>query len=100
MIRILEVKLPIDHVEAALTAAILAKLGIPPEDLLTTSIYKRSYDSRRKTAPRWVYIVDVQTRQDARLLKRLRNDPHITETPDMSYRMVARPPPPSRRARS
>ncbi|MNX08714.1 hypothetical protein D3C86_384230 [compost metagenome] len=92
MIRILEVKLPIDHVEAALPAAILAKLEIPPEDLLTFSIYKRSYDSRRKSDPRWVYIVDVQTRQDARLLKRLRKDPHITETPDMSYRMVAQAP--------
>ncbi|MNK30113.1 hypothetical protein D3C87_485240 [compost metagenome] len=92
MIRILEVKLPIDHVEAALPAAILAKLEIPPEDLLTFSIYKRSYDSRRKSDPRWVYIVDVQTRQDARLLKRLRKDPHITETPDMSYRMVTQAP--------
>jgi len=92
MIRLLEVKLPIDHDEAALTAAILAKLEIPPEDLITFSIYKRSYDSRRKSDPRWVYIVDVQTRQDARLLKRLRKDPHITETPDMAYRMVAQAP--------
>ncbi len=92
MIRLFEVKLPIDHVEAALSAAILSKLGIPPDDLIQVSIYKRSYDSRRKHDPRWVYIVDVQTRQDARLLKRFKNDPHVSETPDMTYRMVAHAP--------
>lgn len=92
MIRIHEVKLPIDHVEAALTAAILSKLEIPPEDLVSLAIYKRSFDSRRKSDPRWVYIVDVDTRQNARLLKRFRKDPHVTETPDMAYRMVAHAP--------
>jgi uncharacterized FAD-dependent dehydrogenase len=92
MIRLFEVKLPIDHEEAALSAAILSKLDIPPDDLLQVSIYKRSYDSRRKHDPRWVYIVDVQTRQDARLLKRFKRDPHVSETPDMAYRMVAHAP--------
>jgi uncharacterized FAD-dependent dehydrogenase len=92
MIRLLEVKLPIDHVEAALTAAILAKLDLPPVELLGYAIYKRSFDSRRKNDPRWVYIVDVSVRQEARLLKRFKKDPHVTETPDMEYKMVAQAP--------
>ncbi len=92
MIRLLEVKLPIDHVEAALTAAILAKLDLPPEELIDYAIYKRSFDSRRKNDPRWVYIVDVSVRQEARLLKRFKKDPHVTETPDMAYKLVAQAP--------
>ena len=92
MIRIHEVKLPIDHVEAALSAAILAKLGIPPEDLLELAIHKRSFDSRKKSDPRWVYIVDVAVRHEGQILKRLSKDPHVTETPDMTYKMVAHAP--------
>ena len=43
MLRISEVKLPLDHTDADLSQAILETLSISAEDLLSFSIFKRSY---------------------------------------------------------
>ena len=48
MLRITELKLPLDHVEAALPAAILARFAIKAEDLLGFTVFRRGYDSRKK----------------------------------------------------
>ena len=48
MLRITELKLPLDHSEAALPAAILARLAIKAEDLLGFTVFRRGYDSRKK----------------------------------------------------
>ena len=48
MLRITEIKLPLDHPEDAIASAILKKLQIPPEELLSYTIFKRSYDARKK----------------------------------------------------
>ena len=46
MLRLNEVKLPLDHAEEALPAAILARLAIPAADLRGFTVHKRSYDAR------------------------------------------------------
>ena len=92
MIRLTEIKLPLDHSEADLEQAILAKLRITAEDLRGYQIFKRSPDARNKAAIVLVYILDVDTPQESRLLKRFKKDPHISPTPDMSYRPVATAP--------
>ncbi|MFZ9739167.1 MAG: NAD(P)/FAD-dependent oxidoreductase [Prochlorotrichaceae cyanobacterium] len=92
MIRLTEIKLPLDHSEADLEQAILAKLRITAEDLRGYQIFKRSPDARNKAAIVLVYILDVDTPQESRLLKRFKKDPHISLTPDMSYRPVATAP--------
>ncbi|PZV07924.1 MAG: hypothetical protein DCF22_21190 [Leptolyngbya sp.] len=92
MLRLTEIKLPLDHSEAAIAAAILKKLQIAPEVLLSYSIFKRSYDARKKEDILLVYILDVETTQEKRLLQRLKKDPHVMPTPDMSYRLVAQAP--------
>ena len=48
MIRITELKLPLDHAEAALPELIARTLGIAGSDLLSHTIYKRSYDARKQ----------------------------------------------------
>ncbi len=93
MIRITEIKLPLDHPPEALSAAILKKLHIPATDLLNCTIFKRSYDARKKSEISLVYIVDVAVNHESTLLERYHQDPHIMATPDMSYHLVTTAPP-------
>ncbi|MBN4002363.1 NAD(P)/FAD-dependent oxidoreductase [Nostoc sp. LPT] len=92
MLRLTEVKLPLDHPENEIKTAILKKLQITDEELIGYSIFKRSYDARKKGEISLVYILDVETTQETHLLKRLKKDPHVMATPDMSYRPVAQAP--------
>ena len=92
MLRINELKLPITHPEAALRAAILARLGIADADLLDFSIYKRSTDARKKDAILFIYSVDVTVNNEAALQKKLKQDKHIIPSPDMEYHHVTKAP--------
>ncbi len=92
MLRLTELKLPLDHPPEALRAAILKRLGIRDDELLNVSIFKRSYDARKKHALLLVYAVDVEVKNEAALLKKFRNDPHVKPAPDMDYRFVGRAP--------
>ncbi len=93
MIRITEIKLPLDHPPESLAAAILKKLHIPATDLLNFTIFKRSYDARKKSEISLVYIVDATVNHESSLLERYHQDPHIMATPDMSYHLVTTAPP-------
>lgn len=96
MIRISEIKLPLQqaqtltHAPEILQAAIIKKLGIQPSDLIDFSIYKRGVDARRKNAILFVYILDVQLRNEAAILKKFQRDTHVKLAPDMQYQFVAR----------
>ncbi len=92
MLRIKELRLPLDHGAEALPVAIAATLGIERRDLLGWSIVRRSYDARRGGAITLIYQVDVQTApaRESRILARLRGDARVGPTPDTSYRFVAR----------
>jgi uncharacterized protein len=92
MLRLTEIKLPLDHSPAELRAAILKKLQIPDNALIGYSIAKRSYDARKKAHILLVYILDIETNQDQQLLQRFKKDPHVITTPDTSYRPVAQAP--------
>jgi len=88
MLRLSELKLPLDHPPEALPAAIAARLGVPPRDLVSWSIWKRAHDARRKSAILKVYILDVEVRDEAGVLARLAKDVHLSLTPDVAYRPV------------
>ena len=92
MLRLTELKLPLDQSPEALRAAILKRLELADEDLVGFSIFKRSYDARKKHALLMVYAVDVEVRNEAALLKKFRNDRHLAPTPDMTYQFVGRAP--------
>lgn len=92
MLKISEIKLPLDHSEDSLRRAILEKLQISDDELIDFSIFKRSYDARKKSAIVFVYIVDVETVNDAELLEKFKSDPHVSETPDTTYKLVATAP--------
>jgi uncharacterized FAD-dependent dehydrogenase len=93
MLRITELKLPIDHLDEALRPALLARLGIEPEELLDFSLFKRSYDARKKSAELcFIYTIDFAVRDEAALLARFSDDRHIGIAPDTRYQPVAQAP--------
>ncbi|MET3135164.1 putative FAD-dependent dehydrogenase [Oxalobacteraceae bacterium GrIS 1.11] len=89
MLRLNEVKLPLEHGDADLRAAILSRLGIDSAALLGYSVFKRSYDARKRSAVTLIYSLDVEVVDQAALLARLQHDIHLAVTPDTSYHFVA-----------
>ena len=92
MLRLTELRLPLDHSDQDLRAAILRELGIGPGELVRWSIARRGYDARKKGATALVYHLDVETTDEAGVLRRLRGNPHVGPSPDTSYRFVAQAP--------
>lgn len=93
MIRITELSLPLDHPADALRTAILARLKINDADLIDFTVFKRSYDARKKNSEiTFVYIIDVQAKHEERILQRFAKDPHIKPAPDTRYYPVAEAP--------
>lgn len=92
MLRLTEIKLPLDHNDNDLREAILKKLGISTEALLSYSIFKRSFDARKKNDIFLVYSVDAEVANEAAVLKKSRNPTQIMPTPDTTYKMVAQAP--------
>ncbi|AXA92133.1 NAD(P)/FAD-dependent oxidoreductase [Massilia sp. YMA4] len=89
MLRLNELKLPLNHTEPELTEAILARLDIAPEMLLSFTVHKRSYDARKKANIILIYSLDVATTDDAGVLQRRKHDVHLMPSPDMEYKFVA-----------
>ena len=89
MIRLTELKLPLDHAEGALGAAILARLGIGADALESFSIFRRAHDARKRSAIALIYSVDAQVKNEAALLAKFAGDPHLKPSPDMAYHFVA-----------
>ncbi|MBN8763865.1 MAG: hypothetical protein BGP20_06070 [Thiobacillus sp. 63-78] len=92
MLRLTELKLPLDHPADALRAAILQRLELADDALVGFSIFKRSYDARKKHALLLIYAVDVEVRNEAALLKKFRNAPHVKSAPNMDYAFVGHAP--------
>jgi len=90
MIRITELRLPIDHAPEALEAAILTQLGIALKDLVRFEVFKRSYDARKNSALTFIYTLDVSVRDEVSVLKKCMHDPHVRLSPDTFYHFVAR----------
>ncbi len=92
MLRLTELKLPLDHPPDALRAAILQRLALKDDALLSVSIFKRSVDARKKHAMLLIYAVDIEVNNEAALLQQFRKDRNIAPTPDMAYRLVGHAP--------
>ena len=92
MLRLTDVQLPLDHVAADLPAAILARLGIEAADLHGFTIFRRSYDARKKTAIVLIYSLDVDVANEPAVLTRLHGNRSVGITPDTGYHFVAQAP--------
>ncbi|MDO9519043.1 MAG: hypothetical protein Q7L19_02380 [Pseudohongiella sp.] len=93
MIRITELALPLDHPPEAVREAITRRLGIADSDLVDFSVFKRSYDARKKnTEITFVYIIDLAAKNEQQILERLAGDNHVRLSPDTAYYPVASAP--------
>jgi len=92
MLRLTEIKLPLDHPEEALRAAICQRLGIAEDELVSHAVFRRSFDARKKTAIMLIYAVDVEIRHETEALARMRGERNVMPTPDTTYRFVTQAP--------
>ena len=91
MLRLSQLKLPLEHSEAELTAAICRRLRLQPEQLLAHTVVKRSVDARRHDTIALVYSLDLELDPDgpseAQLLRRFGRDGQLKPSPDSHYQL-------------
>ncbi len=92
MLRITELKLPLEHSETELVNAITKRLAIEATDLISHSIFRQGYDARKKSAILTVYTIDAEVKAESAVLARFADDRQIAITPSHHYRHVARAP--------
>ncbi len=90
MLRLTEIKLPLDHPADALKKAILKRLSVKPGALKAYTVFRRGYDARRTNQISLIYTIDAEVEGEAGLLKRRIKG--VVPTPDTSYRFVAQAP--------
>jgi uncharacterized FAD-dependent dehydrogenase len=91
MLRLNEIKLPLDHTDDELTQLVLHTLMIKPEQLLAINVYKRSYDARKKSNILLIYQLDVElpTEIEKLTLIQLKGKGFVRESPNTEYQFVA-----------
>jgi len=93
VLRLSELKLPLDHSEADLVLAVCQRLRLSPPQLKGHRLVKRSVDARKRQAIALVYSLDLDltldAKAEAKLLARFAGDPHLKRSPDTQYRFVA-----------
>ncbi len=92
MLRVTELRLPLDHGEAALRPAVLSRLGIADTDLRAFTVFKRAWDARKKSAIVLSYTVDCELADEAAVLARCAGDSHVRPSPDTTYRFAGHAP--------
>ncbi|QOT77454.1 NAD(P)/FAD-dependent oxidoreductase [Cupriavidus basilensis] len=97
MLRLCEVKLPLDHAESDLKAVVLARLaelGVKADGLTGFTVYRRAHDARKRSDIKLTYILDIAVKDEAAAIQRMAGKPNWSVTPDMAYRFVAQAPAP------
>ncbi|OXC77602.1 NAD(FAD)-utilizing dehydrogenase [Caballeronia sordidicola] len=95
MLRLSEIKLPLEHSESELESAIrsrLALIHVPTDGLIRYTVFRRAHDARKRADIKLTYIVDVDVKDEALALRYLNDQPHCSVTPDMAYKFVAKAP--------
>jgi len=92
MLRLTDLKLPLDHPPEALAETVRARLKVPAAAVRGISVFRRGYDARKRGAIALIYTLDVEVADEAGVLARFADDRHVQPTPDTSYHPVARAP--------
>ena len=91
MLRITELRLPLDHDEAALRAAIVERLRVSDARLVSFTVFRRAVDARRRSAPVLSYTIDCEVIDEADVLARA-GGAQLRQAPDTTYRLLAHAP--------
>ena len=94
MLRVSEIKLPLDHDDNALAQEVARKLELQIDKLGQLTVYKRSYDARKKDNIQLIYQVDLalDNELEEACLASFKGRPWIRRSPDMDYHLVATAP--------
>jgi uncharacterized FAD-dependent dehydrogenase len=94
MIRLSNIKLPLDHNDQALPHAVLTTLDITQDQLISFNMYRRGYDARKKSNISLIYTLDVEVSPvlETELLNKFADDQLIKQAPDLNYHYVAQAP--------
>lgn len=92
MLRLNNIKLPLDHTDSDLQAAIVKHLLIKDSELINYKVYKRSYDARQKKNIFFIYSLDVNTSKNSQLLQQFADDQQVKLKPDDRYQFVTQAP--------
>lgn len=94
MLRLNEIKLPLDHTDDDLSTAIIDRLEITTEELISFKVHKRSYDARKKAEILLIYQIDVtlDIAIEERALEKFAKRNSVMPSPDMDYHFVAQAP--------
>lgn len=87
MIRVNQVKLPIDHKEQELVLAVAKAMKVKKEEIRELLIKKRSIDARKKNEIKYIYAVDVKIKNEEKVVARAKN-PNVTISNDKAYRVI------------
>ncbi|OUR80069.1 hypothetical protein A9Q77_02705, partial [Marinomonas sp. 42_23_T18] len=90
MLRITELKLPLNHTDDDLNNAIMSLLSIDESQLLSFSLFKRGYDARKKKDIQLVYQLDVSLEQDVEdgILIKFEGSNSVKKSPNTDYHFV------------
>ena len=90
MLRLTEIKLPLNHTDDDLPAIIVRKLSITPKDLINHAIFKRSFDARKKSNIQLIYHLDVELTDAAEktVLEKFASQSFVKPSPDTRYQFV------------
>jgi uncharacterized protein len=91
MVRVSELRLPLNHAEADLVSALCRVLKVARTDILRWTIDRRGYDARKRAAIKLVYTIDVEIRNEQDVLRRADPD-RIRLAPDTAYQFAAKKP--------
>ncbi|WP_019614642.1 NAD(P)/FAD-dependent oxidoreductase [Psychromonas ossibalaenae] len=94
MIRLNQVKLPLDHSDDALQKFVLDKLSVSEQQLVDIHVFKRGYDARKRNVITLIYTLDItlENVDEQQILKRFEKDQNVRVSPDTEYKYVTQAP--------
>ena len=81
MLRISNFAVPLDYTDEQLRKLLIRRLGIPAEQLLGITLYRRSVDARDKGDVHFVLSLDLRVKNEDAVLRKNKNCVRITEKP-------------------
>jgi len=90
MLRVNQLKMPLDHSENDLKNCLITLLKINEDHLLSFKLIKRSIDARKQDNIFIIYSFDVDVRDQFSVLRRLKNNNNIKIAPVLAYKYKAK----------
>lgn len=84
MIRITQLKLPVEHKKQELYEKTAKLLRVAPSEIKQLKIVKQSVDARKKEQILFIYTVDVEVAKEQQILKKVKNN-QVSQVKEVPY---------------